>query len=188
MKARGMTDKEEWVVWNGSMGILDTVTIGHIEDGEGGRSAFLAPPYDVVGPFSLDELETQGRIAFGACLVMSRQRWQEDQVDLRLEAREKRRAFLFMLDFDDDQEHREILNLPTDGALRAVGDQRRLPAAGQDRASRRRRQRRRLPSHRGGARRAARAIRERLVEGIRNSAFDQCRLTALEIITKLHGN
>jgi hypothetical protein len=117
MKARGMADKEEWVVWNGLMGILDTVTIGHIEEGEGGRSAFLAPPYGVVGPFSLDELETQGRIAFGACLVMSRQRWQEDQVDLRLEAREKRRAALFKLDFDDDQEYREILNLPMEGAL-----------------------------------------------------------------------
>ena len=60
MKARGMTDKEEWFVWNGSMGILDSVTIGAIEHGEGGRSAFLAPPYDIVGPFSLDELETAG--------------------------------------------------------------------------------------------------------------------------------
>jgi len=99
------------------MGILDMVTIGHIEEGEGGRSAFLAPPYSVVGPFSLDELETQGRIAFGECLVMSRQRWQEDQDDLRLEAREKRRAALFKLDFDDDQEYREILNLPMEGAL-----------------------------------------------------------------------
>jgi len=118
MKARGMTDKEEWVVWNGSMGILDMATIGHIEDGDGGRSAFLAPPYGMVGPFSLDELETRGRIAFGECLVMSRQRWQEDQVGLRLEAREKRRAFLFQPDFDDDQEHREVLNLPMDGALK----------------------------------------------------------------------
>lgn len=117
-KARGMTDKEEWVIWNGSMGILDMATIGHIEDSEDGRNAFLAPPYGVVGPFSLDELEMRGRIAFGECLVMSRQRWQEDQVDLRLEAREKRRAFLFRLDFDDDdQEHREALNLPMEGAL-----------------------------------------------------------------------
>ena len=120
MKARGMTDKKEWVVWNGSLGILDMATIGHIEDGEGGRSAFLAPPYGVVGPFSLDELETRGRIAFGACLVMSRQRWREDQDDLRLEAREKRRAALFKLDFDDDQEHREVLNLPMEGALKTA--------------------------------------------------------------------
>ena len=72
-------------------------TIGHIEDDEGGRSAFLAPPYGVVGPFSLDELETRGRIAFGECLVMS----------------------LFQPDFDDDdQEHREVLNLPMEGALK----------------------------------------------------------------------
>lgn len=114
-----MTDKEQWVVWNGSLGVLDMVTIGHIEEGEGGRSAFLAPPYGVVGPFSLDELETQGRIAFGECLVMSRQRWQEDQADLRLEAQRKRRAFLFRPDFDDDdKEHREVLNLPMDGVLK----------------------------------------------------------------------
>ncbi len=119
MKARGMTEKEEWVVWNGSLGILDSVTIGRIEDGEGGRRAFLAPPYGVVGPFSLDELETQGRIVFGECRVMSRRRWREDQVDLRREGRERRRAFLFQRNFDDDdQEHREVLNLPMEGALK----------------------------------------------------------------------
>ena len=113
-----MTDKEEWFVWNGSIGILDSVTIGAVELGVGGRSAFLAPPYDMVGPFSLDELETRGRIAFGACLVMSRRRWREYQVELRREGREKRRAFLFRLDFDgDDRESREMLNLPADGAL-----------------------------------------------------------------------
>lgn len=118
-KARDMTDKEEWVIWNGSLGILDMATIGHIEDGECGRRAFLASPYDVVGPFSLDELEAGGRIAFGECLVMSRQRWQEDQIDLRFEAREKRRVFLFRPDFnDDDEEHREVLNLPMEGALK----------------------------------------------------------------------
>ncbi len=72
MKARCMTDNEDWVVWNGSLGILDKVALGHIEVGEGGRSAFLAAPYDMVGPFNLDELETQGRVAFGACIVMSR--------------------------------------------------------------------------------------------------------------------
>ncbi|MGA8171582.1 MAG: J domain-containing protein [Methylocystis sp.] len=117
-----MTDKEQWVVWNGSMGILDMATIGPVEHGEGGRTAFLAPPYDVVGPFSLDELETRGRIAFGECLVMSRQRWREDQVGLRLAAREKRRAFLLRPDFDDDdRELREILNLPMDGALEPSG-------------------------------------------------------------------
>ncbi|MFG1378395.1 J domain-containing protein [Xanthobacter autotrophicus] len=114
-----MTDKEQWVVWNGSLGVLDTVTIGLIEEGEGGRTACLAPPYGVVGPFSLDELETKGRIAFGECLVMSRARWQEDQVELRIEARKKRQAFLSRLNFDeDDKEHREALDLPMEGALK----------------------------------------------------------------------
>ncbi|MEF3367277.1 J domain-containing protein [Methylocystis sp. 9N] len=112
-----MTDKEEWVVWNGSLGVLDMATIGRIEEGADGRRAYLAPPYGVVGPFSLDELETRGRIAFGECLVMSRQRWQEDQVELRIEAREKRRAFLARLEFGDDREYREALNLPMEGAL-----------------------------------------------------------------------
>jgi hypothetical protein len=117
MKARGMTDKEEWVIWNGSLGILAMVTIGRIEDGEGGRVAFLSPPYGVVGPFSLDELEAEGRIAFGACLVMSRQRWQEDQVELRREGQEKRRLALLRLDFQDELEYRGVLNLPAEGRL-----------------------------------------------------------------------
>ena len=114
-----MTGGEQWVIWNGSLGILDLVTIGHIEAGEGGRSAVLAAPYGVVGPFSLDELEARHRIAFGECLVMSRRRWQEDQVGLRFEGREKRRAFLFQLGFDDDdnKEYREVLNLPIEGTL-----------------------------------------------------------------------
>lgn len=77
-----------------SLGFLDMATIGLIEEGEGGRRAFMAPPYDVVGPFSLDKLEVRGRTAFGECLVMSRQRWQEDQIDLRFEARQKHRGFL----------------------------------------------------------------------------------------------
>jgi hypothetical protein len=113
-----MTSTEEWVIWNGSMGVLDMVTIGHVEDDTSGRSAFLAAPYDVVGPFSLDELEARGRIAFEACLVMSRARWQQDQVDLRRKAQEQRRAFLLRLELGfDDGEHREALDLPAEGAL-----------------------------------------------------------------------
>lgn len=109
---------EQWVVWNGSLGILDMATIGQVDDADGGMSAFLAPPYDVVGPFSLDELQAQGRIAFGACFVMSRRRWQEDQVELRIEARERRRAFLAQPIFGDGtSEHREALELPMEGTL-----------------------------------------------------------------------
>jgi len=114
-----MTLNEQVVVWNGSMGVLDMATIGRIEAGEGGRLAYLAAPYEVVGPFSLDELEAQGRIAFAACLVMSRQRWQEDQVELRLEAMEQRRALYAQFDGVTNQRaHREALDLPKDGALK----------------------------------------------------------------------
>jgi hypothetical protein len=120
MKARGMTAKREWVIWNGSLGVLDMVTLGQIETGEGGRSAFLAPPYGVVGPFSLDELEAEGRITFGACMVMSRQRWQDDQVELRREAQELRRRQMFRLDPDDEQDYRKVLNLPAKGALQTA--------------------------------------------------------------------
>ena len=115
--ARGAADIEEWVVWNGSMGILVTAALGRIEDSEGGRLGFLAPPYDIVGPFSLDELQTRGRIAFGACLVMSRRRWRDDQVELRREARKMRRAFLIAPDAGDDRRLREVLDLPVQGTL-----------------------------------------------------------------------
>lgn len=112
-----MAHGEEWVIWNGSMGILDMAAIGRIETIEGRRDAFLAPPYAIVGPFSLDALEAEGCIAFGECLIMSRQRWQEDQIELRVAAREKRRALLLRMSGDDGLEHREALNLPLEGAL-----------------------------------------------------------------------
>lgn len=126
---------EEWVIWNGSYGIVATATIGRVEAGAGGRTAWLNRPYDMVGPFSLEELETHGRIAFAACIVMSRQRWQDDQVELRREALEKRRAAQERMDEEfarffgghggyqdnrkpfDELEHRETLNLPIDGKL-----------------------------------------------------------------------
>jgi hypothetical protein len=120
MKAGFMTDKEDWVVWNGSLGVLDTVAIGHIEVIDGVRSACLAAPYDMVGPFNLDELMAQGRVAFGACFVMSRVRWQEDQIELRAEGIKKRRAYLFQPDTDADQANREALKLPLEGELTAT--------------------------------------------------------------------
>lgn len=120
MNDTGSTGTEQWVVWNGSLGVLDMVTIGRIEADAGGRQAWLDAPYGIVGPFSLDELETSGRIAFGACLVMSRKRWQEDQVELRLAAQKARRALMAMFDREDDSEHREALGLPLEGRLDAA--------------------------------------------------------------------
>jgi hypothetical protein len=85
-------ETEEWVVWNGSAGILLTAALGRVECGAAGRTAWLARPFEMVGPFDLDALEHSGRIHFAACIVMSRQRWQSDQDTLRREAFAQRRA------------------------------------------------------------------------------------------------
>lgn len=126
---------DEWVIWNAGHGLVTTATLGRIEVGSNGRKAWLDEPFDMVGPFSLDELETHGRIAFAACFVMSRQRWQEDQVALRRESMNMRRAAQQRINEEfahfagrqsrhhdkrqalDDREHREALNLPANGKL-----------------------------------------------------------------------
>ncbi len=114
------TDKQQWVIGNGSWGMLVLAAIGRVEDGGGG---FLEAPFDFVGPLSLDELETRGRVAFGACLIMSRQRWREDQADLRRAAQEQRRAqakrlsSLFQRAAGDEPRYRDILDLPRVGTL-----------------------------------------------------------------------
>ena len=128
-------DDSLWVIWNGSFGILDTVSIGSIEIASGSRNAWLEEPYDMVGPFDLDELETHGKIHFEACIVMSRQRWQDDQVGLRRESIRLRREAQERL-FEaqarynqrhfqqaapdhrhNEKQHREVLKLPIDGRL-----------------------------------------------------------------------
>ena len=120
MTDTGFSGAEQWVVWNGSLGVLDMVSIGRVEAGAGARQAWLDAPYGIVGPFSLDELEATGRIAFGACFVMSRKRWQEDQVELRSAAHKARRKLMAMFDREDDSEHRDVLGLPLDVPLEAA--------------------------------------------------------------------
>jgi len=120
-----MSDIRDWVVWNGSIGIVDMAALGRIEHDEAGRNAWLAEPYDVVGPFSLDDLESLGSIAFGACIVMSRAKWREAQVELRRRAQAERREYakrfaLFGDDDDDVSKDRELLELPGDGRLSAL--------------------------------------------------------------------
>lgn len=128
-------DEEVWVIWNGALGLVTTVTIERVEVGACGRNAWLDEPFDMVGPFSLDELKAHGRIAFAACIVMSRQRWQDDQVELRRESLKIRRATEQRINekFErlhgghrrhqvncnpvDERQHRETLNLPIDEAL-----------------------------------------------------------------------
>jgi hypothetical protein len=128
-------NQEEWVIWNGAHGLVTTVTIERVEVGTCGRNAWLDEPFDMVGPFSFDELMTHGRIAFAACIVMSRQRWQDDQVELRRESLKIRRATEQRINEqferlyggqnrhqvnhkpDGERQHRQTLNLPIDGRL-----------------------------------------------------------------------
>ncbi|OAH96408.1 DnaJ domain-containing protein [Methylomonas methanica] len=128
-------DDEEWVIWNGALGLVTTVVIQRVEASAGGRIAWLDEPFDMVGPFSFDELNTHGRIAYAACIVMSRQRWQDDQVELRRESLKIRRATEQRINekFErlyggqrrhqvnrkplDERHHRQTLNLPIDGTL-----------------------------------------------------------------------
>lgn len=127
-------DPALWVVWNGTSGLLAMAALGRVDIGAGGRRAWLDQPFDMVGPFDLDELEACGRIAFAACLVMSRQRWQEDQAALRREAYERRAAQRRQHEGQarfqsargrrrmqgqpvDERHHRAVLNLPADGRL-----------------------------------------------------------------------
>lgn len=120
---------EEWIIWNSSLGVRDFVTLGRIDTAE--NVAWLEEPYDMVGPFSLDELITDGLIRFAACAVMSKQRWQDDREVLRQEAlnnhRKARQEFYEELERYNrrktnaaectQKEYRSLLNLPELGSL-----------------------------------------------------------------------
>ncbi|MDM5271698.1 J domain-containing protein [Sulfurovum sp. zt1-1] len=128
-------EEVQWIIWNGTLGISDLVTIGRIEEGPEGINVWLEVPYDMVGPLSLEELEKNGLTSFAACMVMSRERWQKDQVQFRQEAIQKHREAQQKL-FEDlvrsnakkrrqatriqlfnEQEYRELLCLPIEGEL-----------------------------------------------------------------------
>jgi len=120
VKSRHAREKQQWVLWNGSLGMLVLVELGRVEEGQAG---YLEAPFDFVGPLPLDELETRGRIAFGACLIMTRKKWREDQVELRRDSQEQHRAqarrlsLLLQRPSGDDARYRDILKLPHDGVL-----------------------------------------------------------------------
>lgn len=128
-------EEEQWVIWNDSYGVVDTVSLGKIEMKAARRAAWLNEPYDMVGPFNLDELETIGRIHFAACTIMSRKKWEEDQFELRKASLEKRRKAQrrFFEDMEkanrdrrrprshyqkfNEKECRDLLKLPISGEL-----------------------------------------------------------------------
>ena len=137
MMTASATLMPQWVIWNGSAGLLAMAETGRVEPHPHGRTAWLAHPFDMVGPFNLDELEARGRIEFAACIVMSRQRWQDDQAQLRQTAyaqrkaaqermhaqqehpHERRRRGLRPMSAEVERGHRALLELPTEGPLTA---------------------------------------------------------------------
>lgn len=130
-----MYSEEQWVIWNGNYGIVDTVYIKRIEENIDSRSAWLDEPYDMVGPIDFNELQNNGLVNFAACTIMSSQEWSKNQVHLRRMSAIKRRKAQEKL-FEDIQQHnfkkqqfsqncntlsekesRNILNLPLDTEL-----------------------------------------------------------------------
>lgn len=129
-------DEDYWVIWNGSYGIVDTVSILRTQVQSGVTFAWLDEPYDMVGPFNLDKLKSTGCISFEACLLMSSEKWQEDQVQLRRESirlkreamaraqaqqerfNQRRQAFTTLRSQLSEKDLRASLNLPTEGTLK----------------------------------------------------------------------
>ena len=127
--------EEDFIIWNSSYGVRDFVTIGRVETNLDTKYAWLDEPYEMVGPFCLEELCTTGKISFAACIVMSKQRWQKDQSFLYEESIQKQRKahdelneeirkynqkrgeYHFNLRQDSQKEHRKILCLPLEGLL-----------------------------------------------------------------------
>lgn len=126
-------EEEQFIIWNSTLGLRDFVTIGRIDDG----GAWLEEPYDMVGPFSIETLETEGLISFAKCVVMSRLKWQEDQVRLRRESmarqQEAQKRIFEELNRSNrrkqrsngtlvvsEKVHREVLELPAEGELDAT--------------------------------------------------------------------
>lgn len=127
-------DEEQFVIWNGSFGVADTVTIGRVELNNDSKEAWLEEPYGMVGPFSFDTLYGEGVISFAKCIVMTKAKWREEQDRLREESLEKRakaqremfeelnranarRQRGMGMGGIDERAMRELLCLPMDGHL-----------------------------------------------------------------------
>ncbi|HMW49385.1 MAG TPA: J domain-containing protein [Cellvibrionaceae bacterium] len=135
MNNSALNENNHWVIWNGAYGIVDTVTIERTQRCDNTTLAWLDEPYDMVGPFNFDALQMYGAINYQACLIMSAEKWQQDQVHLRRESiRLKReamvRAYEQQARFNqrrhmhnnssaaiNEKALRQTLNLPAEGTL-----------------------------------------------------------------------
>jgi curved DNA-binding protein CbpA len=131
---RILAKEEEFIIYNISFNIHDYVSIGQIEINSNEIYIWLEEPYEMVGPFSLNELETNGQINFAACFVMSKQKYKQDKIFLREESFKKQQKAQEQFAEDvkefnkikahqtqqhSEREHRELLCLPVVGTLEA---------------------------------------------------------------------
>jgi len=127
--------EDEFIIWNGTLGIRDFVTIGEVKTDSELTQIWLDEPYEFVGPLSLEELIACGQISFEACIVMTQQTWKEgktafqeaafsEQCRIQRELNEdikhhnkKRQQFIQTTYKYSEKEHRELLCLPIEGVL-----------------------------------------------------------------------
>lgn len=125
---------KEFIIWNPTFGVRDFVMLEKIE----GNQAWLDDPYDMVGPFDIEQLIGRGEIHFAACMVMTQQKWQEDCQSLQEASYQKQRKIQQELHEERrrrnrkrEQAHRkaeqtnqracrELLCLPIEGILNAT--------------------------------------------------------------------
>ncbi|MEA3513636.1 MAG: J domain-containing protein [Campylobacterota bacterium] len=127
--------ESNFIIWNSELGVRDIVTIGKTEVESDTTNGWLEEPYEMVGPFNLDELIIIGQINFAACYVMTHQYWEKNMKRLQQESLTKQR--IAQQQFYDDinrynnkrkqdlsnfkqsnqEEHRRTLCLPIEGLL-----------------------------------------------------------------------
>lgn len=121
--------EDDFIIYNCELGIRDFVNIGEIDSKN--KTAYLDDPYEMVGPFCLEELCSCGVISFAACMVMSEQYWHTNRIALQEESMIKQKRLqeeLYRKIHMNNQrkrdghrtsqkEHRKLLCLPLEGKL-----------------------------------------------------------------------
>lgn len=126
--------EDDFIIWNGTFGVRDFVTLGEVDRTSGITEVWLDEPYEFVGPLSLEELINCGQICFEACIVMTQQRWNEGKVAFQeaafseqcriqrelnedIKRRNKNRQYQSL---QSEKEHRQLLSLPLEGVLEVM--------------------------------------------------------------------
>lgn len=120
---------ESFIIYNSELNLKDFVTIGEVD--KENKIAYLDTPYEMVGPFCLNELYNKGKIYFEACMVMTQNFWHKERINLQKESfiKQQRTQNRFYdeinkynrnkqtLQIDIDIKYRNLLLLPLDEEL-----------------------------------------------------------------------